>query len=70
MRIQVLIGFLQKKIQGLITAYGGVNSHMAVRASEFGLPCAIGVGQKKFNDLIDSSRIRLDCGNKLITILS
>ena len=59
-----------EKIQGLITAYGGVNSHMAVRASEFGLPCAIGVGQKKFNDLIDSSRIRLDCGNKLITILS
>jgi phosphohistidine swiveling domain-containing protein len=59
-----------EKIQGLITAYGGINSHMAVRASEFGLPCAIGVGQKKFNDLIGSSRIRLDCGNKLITILS
>lgn len=59
-----------EKIEGLITAYGGINSHMAVRASEFGLPCAIGVGQKKFNDLIGSSRIRLDCGNKLITILS
>jgi phosphohistidine swiveling domain-containing protein len=59
-----------EKIKGLITAYGGINSHMAVRASEFGLPCAIGVGQKKFNDLIGSSRIRLDCGNKLITILS
>ena len=59
-----------ENIQGLITAYGGANSHMAVRASEFGLPCAIGVGQKKFNELISSRRIRLDCGNKLITIMS
>lgn len=59
-----------KNIQGLITAYGGVNSHMAVRASEFGLPCAIGVGQKKFNELMGSKRIRLDCGSKLITIIS
>lgn len=59
-----------EKIEGFITAYGGINSHMAVRASEFGLPCAIGIGQKKFNDLMGSKRIRLDCGSKLITIIS
>ncbi len=57
-------------IKGLITAYGGMNSHMAVRSGEFGLPCAIGVGQKRFNELKNANRIRLDCLNKLITILS
>jgi hypothetical protein len=57
-------------IKGLITAYGGMNSHMAVRSGEFGLPCAIGVGQKKFNELKHANRIRLDCLNKMITILS
>ncbi len=59
-----------RKIQGLITAFGGANSHMAVRAREFGLPCAIGVGLKKFNELSGSSRVRLDCANRLITIIS
>jgi phosphoenolpyruvate-protein kinase (PTS system EI component) len=57
-------------IKGLITAYGGMNSHMAVRSGEFGLPCAIGVGQKRFNELKNANRIRLDCLNKMITILS
>ena len=57
-------------IKGLITAYGGMNSHMAVRSGEFGLPCAIGVGQKKFNELKHANIIRLDCLNKMITILS
>ena len=33
-----------KNIAGLITCYGGANSHMAIRASELGLPAAIGVG--------------------------
>ncbi len=34
-------------IAGLITMYGGANSHMAVRSAEFRLPAAIGVG---YND--------------------
>ena len=36
------------KIKGLITKYGGVNSHMSVRCSELGLPAAIGVGESQF----------------------
>ena len=33
-----------KKISGLITQYGGANSHMAVRCAELGIPAVIGVG--------------------------
>lgn len=29
---------------GLVTAYGGANSHMAIRCAELGIPAAIGVG--------------------------
>ena len=31
------------KINGLITAFGGPNSHMSIRCNEFGIPAAIGV---------------------------
>ena len=40
-----MIGFFHK-IKGLITKYGGANSHMAIRAAEIGLPSVIGVGEK------------------------
>ena len=43
-----LIGFLAQKIVGLITKYGGANSHMAVRRAEFGIPAAIGCGEQRF----------------------
>ena len=36
---------LAHPIGGLITAWGGINSHMAIRASELGLPAVIGAGQ-------------------------
>ena len=38
-------------ISGLITIYGGSNSHMAIRSAEFGIPAAIGIGEIKFKDL-------------------
>ena len=34
MLIQVGIGFFSLPIKGLITKYGGPNSHMAIRAAE------------------------------------
>ena len=40
-------------ISGLVTTYGGANSHMAIRAAEFGLPAAIGVGEILFEQLDD-----------------
>ena len=54
------------KIKGLITAFGGPNSHMAIRCSEFGLPAVIGVGKKKFENLKSSNSILLDCNRKVI----
>ena len=56
-------------INGLITQYGGVNSHMAIRCMENNIPAAIGVGGKKFNFLKSSKKIELDCQSKKITKL-
>ncbi|MCI5967959.1 PEP/pyruvate-binding domain-containing protein [Helicobacter sp.] len=58
-----------KNIAGLITCYGGANSHMAIRASELGLPAAIGVGEELFVVLLNSERIELDCGSERIVCL-
>lgn len=57
-------------IVGLVTAYGGANSHMAVRAAEFGLPAAIGVGEKRYEQLESAGLAMLDCRQRMLTILS
>jgi len=57
------------EILGFITAYGGANSHMAIRAGELGIPAAIGVGEKVFDRLSSVKKIRLDCANRMIEIL-
>lgn len=57
-------------INGLITEYGGANSHMAIRAAELGLPAAIGVGSKTYNDLLKSKLIKLNCRNRNINIVA
>ena len=56
-------------IAGLITKYGGGNSHMAIRASEFGLPAAIGVGEALYKSLTHASVIELDVTNRKIEII-
>ncbi len=55
-----------KKILGLVTKYGGQNSHMSIRAAELSLPACIGLGEAKFNQLKNQKMITLDCLNKLI----
>ncbi len=57
-------------IAGLITKYGGVASHMSIRCAEFGLPAAIGVGEKLYSDLRNSNEIELDASNKIIRRIS
>ena len=53
-------------IAGLVTMYGGTNSHMAIRAAEFGLPAAIGVGESLYEQLSDFEIIELNCEGKTI----
>ena len=56
-------------IVGLVTTYGGANSHMAIRCAEFGLPAAIGVGEVMFERLQHASTMSLDCDKRLIQVL-
>lgn len=58
-----------QQIAGLITKYGGANSHMAIRCAEFGIPAAIGCGEQRFELVIKSSQILLDCAAGLINPL-
>ena len=55
-----------KKIKGLITKFGGQNSHMSIRSAELSLPACIGVGEKKFNQIILKKNLTIDCLNKKI----
>jgi len=50
-----------KNISGLITKYGGVASHMAIRCAEFGIPAAIGCGDLIFDKISTLGRVDLNC---------
>ena len=61
---------LSQKIKGLITKYGGVNSHMSIRCEELNIPASIGVGEKIFDDMHKSSKIILNCKENKIGIIN
>jgi len=48
------------KIAGLITAWGGANSHMAIRCAEFKLSAAIGCGEAVLRQAQRASHARID----------
>ena len=52
------------KIKGLITKYGGVNSHMSIRCHELNIPAAIGVGEESFDKITSGNKIILNCKEK------
>jgi len=56
-------------IAGLVTAYGGANSHMAIRCAEFEIPAVIGCGESLFSDIYTANTLRLDCGAKRMEII-
>jgi choline kinase/phosphohistidine swiveling domain-containing protein len=58
-----------QNIAGLITMYGGANSHMAIRAAEFGLPAAIGVGEQVYKTCDSAKIIELDSAGETIRVL-
>jgi glutamine kinase len=48
-------------IAGLVTKYGGANSHMTIRCAEFGLPAAIGCGEQIFDRVCEHPWVEIDC---------
>lgn len=55
-----------KGIKGLVTKFGGANSHMTIRCAELGIPAAIGVGEQTFERLSKVTQIELRCSEKLV----
>lgn len=58
-----------RNISGLITKWGGPNSHMAIRCAEKSIPAALGVGESRFQRLSRSPRILLNCHDRIVTPL-
>lgn len=56
-------------IAGFVTAYGGVNSHMAIRAGELAIPAAIGVGETLFRQWSAAEMVEIDAGNRQVQVL-
>lgn len=59
-----------KRIGGLITQFGGANSHMAIRCAELGIPAVIGVGERNYVMWSGYRKITLDCLKKQIIRIS
>ncbi len=57
------------RIAGFITAYGGSNSHMAIRANELGLPAVIGAGELLYRRWAAAQTLRIDCANRRVEVL-
>jgi adenylylsulfate kinase-like enzyme len=53
-------------IAGFITKYGGINSHMAIRAGENQIPAVIGAGEVLYNQWIKAKRIYIDCSSQQV----
>ncbi len=58
-----------RRIAGLVTMYGGLNSHMAIRAAELRLPAAIGVGELLYDKIYQAQILELDCASRQIKVI-
>ncbi|TWD50741.1 phosphoenolpyruvate synthase/pyruvate phosphate dikinase [Agrobacterium vitis] len=57
-------------IAGLVTAWGGANSHMAIRAGELGLPAVIGAGEVLYRRWSSAQRLHLDCSGRRVELVA
>jgi phosphohistidine swiveling domain-containing protein len=58
-----------RDISGFVTQFGGANSHMAIRASELGIPAVIGVGEALFLRWQTARKLCLDCTNQKVLVI-
>ncbi len=56
-------------IAGFVTAWGGVNSHMAIRAGEQKVPAVIGVGEALLSKWSSSKMLLLDCAEHRVEVI-
>ena len=57
-------------ISGLITKFGGANSHMASRCMELQIPAIIGLGEKNFNLLKNINTIYINCDQSFFKVIN
>jgi hypothetical protein len=55
-------------VVGLITAYGGTNSHMAIRAAELSVPAVLGVGEECLAEWAKAEQLQIDCRNHSVRV--
>lgn len=58
-----------KEIAGLITQFGGANSHMAIRCAELQIPAVIGVGEKNYIGWSKAKKILIDAHNRNVKVI-
>lgn len=58
-----------RKIAGLVTCFGGANSHMAIRCAEFGIPAVIGAGEINFSTWSRAAVLEMNCGNHQVQVV-
>ncbi|TRW50199.1 hypothetical protein FM042_05020 [Aliidiomarina halalkaliphila] len=58
-----------RNIAGFVTMYGGANSHMAIRAAEFGLPAAIGIGEARYQALSSAKVLEINPSSRQLKII-
>lgn len=57
-------------IKGLITKYGGANSHMSIRCLELGVPAIIGVGEIRYKKLAKAKIININSQERNYKIIN
>ena len=60
---------LSQHISGLITKYGGANSHIAIRCAEFNIPAAIGCGERIYCQYSQGDLVEIDPQKEIVRIL-
>lgn len=57
-------------IAGFVTAYGGINSHMSIRAAELNFPAIIGAGKALYDKWSNAKKIHIDCENQRVEVIA
>jgi phosphohistidine swiveling domain-containing protein len=58
------------RIAGLVTEWGGANSHMSIRANEMGIPAIIGAGELNFQLWSTAGKLYINCEAETVQIVS